>query len=288
MCCCCCITVTGVADKSSAGILKNSSSYHTSPNSRVSPERRSFSNNSDDTADQARPGMPPRELSEKEITQMNTEANAGAHRRSSSNPQRNSLGRRLSSPAHNGDHPQDGEQQRLKWDEANLYLNEGQMGGKMKIDEPKTPFAGRYDPGEDEDEIESINAQELAVDELDMKPRARKASGSRAKEGDIPDIDLGEPEMEPIARRESDTERRVHVDPDEMDHDGGSHGEHNEADMTSEEREKHHKFEEMRKKHYEMKNIKSLLGLVTPLSPIIGPDADGYSHPEELDRLDDE
>lgn len=220
--------------------------------------------------------MPPREMSEKEITQMNTEANAGAHRRTSSNNQRASIGRRNSSQADaptNGDHPQDGEQ-RLKWDEANLYLNEGQMGGKMKIDEPKTPFASRYDPAEDEDEIENINAQELAVDELDMKPRARKSSGSRAREGDIPDIDLGEPEMDPAARRESDSERRVHVDPDEMDHDGGSHGEHDESNMSHEEREKHHKFEEMRKKHYEMKNIKNLLGLVTPLSPIISPDTD--------------
>ncbi|USW51777.1 Putative protein phosphatase inhibitor 2 (IPP-2) [Septoria linicola] len=258
------------------GILKNSASYQqTSPDARVSPttERPSFSNN-DGAADGARPGMPPREMSEKEITQMNTEANAGGHRRSSSATQRASIGRRLSSQSEgitNGQSHADGEQQRLKWDEANLYLNEGQMGGKMKIDEPKTPYAGQYDPAEDDDEIETINAQELAVDELDMKPRARKASGSRAKEGDIPDIDLGEPEMDPATRRESDSERRVHVDPDEMDHDGAGHGEQSEADMTNEEREKHHKFEQMRKKHYEMKNIKNLLG-----------------HPEELDRLDDE
>ena len=30
--------------------------------------------------------------------------------------------------------------------------------------------------------------------------------------------------------------------------------------MTAEEREKHKKFEEMRRKHYEMKNVKNLLG----------------------------
>jgi protein phosphatase inhibitor 2 len=217
--------------------------------------------------------MPNRELSEKQITQMNTEANAGGHRRTSSN-QRNSIGRRLSSqPDTNGDSTQhvDGEQ-RLKWDEANLYLNEGQMGGKMKIDEPKTPFAKNYDPTEDEEEIETINAEDLAVDELEMKPRARKSSGSRARENDIPDIDLGEPELVPNKiRRESDGERRVHVD-EEMEDDGG-HGEQDTANMTHEEREKHQKFEEMRKKHYEMKNIKSLLGSVSissgPHAPLL-------------------
>ncbi|CAK1366330.1 hypothetical protein CB0940_09263 [Cercospora beticola] len=267
----------GSLPKRPKGILKNSSSYqYTSPDARTSPtseHRPSFSNN-DGAADGSRPAMPARELSEKEIVQMNTEANAGGHRRSSSSGQRAGLARRQSSQTDattNGHSHQDSDQQRLKWDEANLYLNEGQMGGKMKIDEPKTPYAGRYDPTEDEDEIETINAEELAVDELDMKPRARKASGSRAKERDIPDIDLGEPEMDPASRRESDSERRVHVDQDKVDNDEGNHGEQNEADMTHEEREKHQKFEQMRKKHYEMKNIKNLLG-----------------HPEELDRLDDE
>jgi len=33
-----------------------------------------------------------------------------------------------------------------------------------------------------------------------------------------------------------------------------------EGDMSTEELEKHKHFEEMRKKHYEMKNIKDLLG----------------------------
>lgn len=152
---------------------------------------------------------------------------------------------------------------RLKWDEANLYLNEGQMGGKMKIDEPKTPYAKNYDPAEDEEELENINAQELAVDELDMskqKPRERKASGSRSRDTEIPDIDLGEPEMDPLSRRESDGERRVQVDSDYVNQEGSRHGEEDVGNMTSAEQEKHKKFEEMRKKHYEMKNIKNLLG----------------------------
>jgi protein phosphatase inhibitor 2 len=171
----------------------------------------------------------------------------------------------------------DNDGQRLKWDEANLYLNEGQMGGKMKIDEPKTPFARNYDPAEDEEEISMINAQALAVDELDMNKSShqqqRKASGSRARESEIPGLDLGEPEMGgPTVTREvsdggSSSERHVHVasgdDAGENDGVGGGarHGEESAGGQLShEELEKHKKFEEMRKKHYEMKNIKSLLG----------------------------
>lgn len=204
--------------------------------------------------------MPDRELSEKEITQMNTEINAGgSHRRNSSNP-RGSMSRRQSSQsggADGGEHEESG--QRLKWDEANLYLNEGQMGGKMKIDEPKTPYAKQYEPEEDDEEIDNINAQEIAVDELDME-KGKPARKSR--EVDIPGLDLGEPEMDlDRGRRESDGEKRVLVNSDDMDVDGARHGE-DEEHMTSEEKEKHRAFEAMRKKHYEMKNIKNLLGSV--------------------------
>lgn len=201
---------------------------------------------------------------------MNTELNAGnGHRRNSSNV-RGSLSRRQSeqgagaAATTNGEHDENG--MRLKWDEANLYLNEGQMGGKMKITEPKTPYAKNYDPTEDEEEIANINAGELNVDELDMskaKPRGRKASGSRARDNEIPGLDLGEPEMDPLNRQDSEGERKVQVDSEYKDQDGNRHGEEDMADMTMAEREKHKKFEEMRKKHYEMKNIKDLLGSVS-------------------------
>lgn len=204
--------------------------------------------------------MPNRELSEKEITQMNTELNAGnGHRRNSSNP-RSSVSRRQSGQSNSGlDGEHDESGTRLKWDEANLYLNEGQMGGKMKINEPKTPYAKQYDPTEDDQDVNTINAEDLAVDELEMEKSKRP---KKAKEEDIPGLELGEPEMDPKGRRESDGDRKVTVDTDSMDVDGRSHGEETEADMTMEEREKHKKFEAMRKKHYEMKNIKGLLGYV--------------------------
>ncbi|QIX01774.1 hypothetical protein AMS68_007291 [Peltaster fructicola] len=241
------------ASRRPKGILKNSASYqHTSPDAGRSP-----------TSDvppaigthngqpEGRPG-PQRGMSEKEIVQMNTEINAGgSHRRNSSNP-RTSVSRRQSAQSNMADTNDDGGQ-RLKWDEANLYLNEGQMGGRMKIDEPKTPFAGHYDPTEDEEETSALNAQELNVDELDMHKSKQNGVPS-----EIPDLDIGEPEVEAKARRDSDGDKRVLVDSEFMDIDGGRHGE--DGPMTNEDREKHKRFEEMRKKHYEMKNVKELLG----------------------------
>lgn len=220
--------------------------------------------------------MPGRELSEKELVQMNTELNAGQHRRTSSNP-RGSVSRRQSNNSAAPEGLHDEQNMRLKWDEANLWSNEGQMGGKMKIYEPKTPYVGRYDADADVDAAEETSAlrpEELAVDELEMKgqhthpqPVAQGSSSSsrpKARESDIPGLDLGEPEMDPaLNRRESDGERRVMVESDgdgvgEQAHAG--HGEEREEDMSKEELAKHRRFEEMRKRHYEMKGLKGLLG----------------------------
>ncbi|KAM0723550.1 hypothetical protein Q7P37_000537 [Cladosporium fusiforme] len=257
------------------GILKNSNSFQqTSPDARISPthEHPPASAISDSpapsAADGERPGLPNRGMSEKEIVQLNTEINAGGasgHRRTSSNA-RNSLSRHHSSTSNSHEEPNP----RLKWDEANLYVNESQMGGRMKIDEPKTPYAKHYDPADDEAEISALNAQDLNVDELDMKP---KPSSSAKRESDIPGLDLGEPEMPPTTvqqRRDSDADRKVELDQESMNVDGGHHGE-GEGDMSSEELQKHRHFEEMRKKHYEMKNIKDLLG-----------------HPEDIEVDDDD
>lgn len=206
--------------------------------------------------------MPARELSEKELTLMNTEINAGSggHRRTSSNP-RGSFSRRQSGQSAAGEAMSDDQGMRLKWDEANLYLNEGQMGGKMKIDEPKTPYAKQYDPMEDEEDISRLNAQELAVDELEMD-KARQPQRRPARDSEIPGLDLGEPEVAADTARESDADNKVIVESNGMDVDGVGHGEKREEDMSASEWEKHKKFEEMRKKHYEMKDVKSLLGYV--------------------------
>lgn len=139
----------------------------------------------------------------------------------------------------------------------------------MKIDEPKTPYAKRYEPEEDEEEMRMLDAQDLMVDEFD-KVRSESASGggraSRStKEAEIPGLELGEPEESygvgigsgeggRISRSGSvKGEKQVVVDPE-------ADGEHVPKDHDGNVR--HKEFEEMRKKHYEMKDIKGLLGYV--------------------------
>ncbi|KAI4223644.1 MAG: hypothetical protein L6R36_005264 [Xanthoria steineri] len=259
------------------GILKNS--YRSSP-----PFSASVPNNPNPTATlpsnplytpQSVPTDPskPEALSEKEIVLQNTLQNAG-HRRNSSNP-RASISRRQSS--NTGDINPEG---RLKWDEANLYLAEQEKSATMKIDEPKTPYAKRYEPTEEEEaEMQMLDAEDLKVDELD-KVKSEKKNKTSLRDRDIPGLELGEPE-EPFAldgegsssggslsRSGSQKgEKQVVVDPTR---DGGHHGEEN-VGLSAEEREKHRRFEQRRKQHYEMKDVKDLLG-----------------HPEELEDLDED
>ncbi|KAK2060635.1 hypothetical protein LY76DRAFT_404151 [Colletotrichum caudatum] len=202
-------------------------------------------------------------LSEKELTLVNTQYNAG-HRRSSS-AARPSGSRRQSSrtPSHQGDDEQDLESsQRLKWDEANLYLTEQERTSTMKIDEPKTPYAKHYDPTEDPSDDE-----EMEGSNIEKKPRTARTGPS--VEDDIPLMSLGEPE-EAVPDSESSKEKAlkaVHVDDS-----ASAHGDDDElAGLSPEEREKHRRFEELRKKHYEMKDVAHLLG-----------------HPEELLEDEDE
>jgi len=129
----------------------------------------------------------------------------------------------------------------------------------MKIDEPKTPYAKHYDPAEDEEEVRAIDADEIMVDELEMeKARMGRSPGksAKAREDDIPGLSLGEPEEAVPEHEYDESGKKVHVAGEEH------------VGLSKEEQEKHRKFEEMRKKHYEMKNVASLLG-----------------HPEDLDAM---
>ena len=141
----------------------------------------------------------------------------------------------------------------------------------MKINEPKTPYAKRYDPTEDEDEMHALDAEELMVDELDAARELKRDKLGRTS--DIPGLELGEPaedlpeleegEQAPdgvkVKRSNSGREKQVVVDKGQG---GPGHGEDEEVGMSREEKEKHKKFEERRKKHYEMKDVKGLLGYV--------------------------
>lgn len=179
----------------------------------------------------------------------------------------------------------------------------------MKIDEPKTPFAPRYDPAEDEEEMQLaeaeeslIDAQDVVVDELDQ---SKKVPQRGISEDDIPELELGEAEESYSGPRNVDGgEQRIFRDRS-LSNDShkaekhvvvGSGAEH-ETDglMTPEEaQEKHRQFEQRRKKHYEMKNIKELLAYVDPFVfccigySAIWLNTNLDSHPENLDEMDEE
>ncbi|OQD88260.1 hypothetical protein PENANT_c004G03954 [Penicillium antarcticum] len=253
------------------GILKNSNSFTgqaPSPMTATSPPSVPIISEPEET---------------KELTLQNTLQNAG-RRRSSSTTGPGTNSRRQSAAS-----GIDENEPRLKWDEANLYLTEQERTAKMKIDEPKTPYAPHYDPAEDDEQIRLDEAQEslldaqgIVVDELELaKPSHRKG----VSEDDIPDFELGEPEENFQSGASSDdprvfrdrsmsmdshkSEKHVHVG-------GGANGADAPVDdpllSTEEAREKHRHFEEQRKKHYEMRNIKELL-----------------AHPEDMDEeMDDD
>ena len=203
------------------------------------------------------------QLTEKDIVLQNTLQNAGRRRSTSASARPGS--RRQSSAAEDSPDPAS---PRLKWDEANLYLTEQQKSSTMKINEPKTPYAKRYDPAEDEAEIQILDAEVLIVDELDgpikgsapSPPWVGKGKHHATREEDIPGLELGEPE-ESIARNSHTSPKQVIVIDDEETghHPNGENG----GSETPEEEAKHKKFAELRKKHYEMKEVKELLGYVS-------------------------
>lgn len=205
-------------------------------------------------------------LDDKELVIQNTLQNAG--KRHTPVPRHN-VSRRQSGAA--GNRPlevSDDPSPRLKWDEANLYLTEQQKSSTMKIDEPKTPYAGHYDPSQDEEEIKKIEAeeQEEAVRSgIHRTPSKSRVRYLKTKEDDIPGLELGEPEN-PFDNKPKDSPKQVVVQAEgyfpDMD------GEEIEGE---DEKEKHKRFEEMRKRHYEMRSVKELL-----------------AHPEDEALLEDE
>ena len=221
------------AYSSLAGILKNSDSHKAPPAAVVSPP--------------PQPQGRARSMSGKEITLANTQINAG-HRRSSSSAARGPGSRRSSTQDPDGLAESS---QRLKWDEANLYLTEQERTSTMKINEPKTPYAKHYDPSEDpsddEDNLEGAGAGRQTA----------RAGG----EDDIPGLSLGDPEEEipeedHAANAKSPSEKTVHVDDENIT----PSAEEEVVGLSPEEREKHRKFEAARKKHYEMHDVAHILG----------------------------
>lgn len=144
----------------------------------------------------------------------------------------------------------------------------------MKITEPKTPFAQSYDPLEDPSDDDEIMGEGLG-EPVTGDNYFKACSGNRGpgREENIPSLDLGGAEdslpVEELSPSKADGDHRhvaVHVD------DAGSIGDDDEmVGMSPEEREKHRRFEELRKRHYEMRNVVQLLG-----------------HPEVVEEDDDD
>ncbi|KAL8396873.1 hypothetical protein RB594_003825 [Gaeumannomyces avenae] len=214
------------------------------------------------------PESPP--MTDKELTIHNTQYNAG-HRRSSSAARPGAASRRQSSrtPSHQGEGDEEESNMRLKWDEANLYLTEQDRTSTMKIDEPKTPYAKHYDPTEDPSDDEDVDMGGSGSGSGSGSNAAKHRTGSVSDE--IPGLSLGEPEEavpDEFTREASPRQRAVHVDEPGSGHDNDDD---ELAGLSPEEREKHRRFNQLRKKHYEMKDVAQLLG-----------------HPEDLDDMDEE
>ncbi|KAG7192346.1 uncharacterized protein KQ657_001744 [Scheffersomyces spartinae] len=133
-----------------------------------------------------------------------------------------------------------GSDDHLKWDEINLYQTEQEKAATMKIDEPKTPYEGGFNPeGEyyrdDEDE----------------------AGGALAKGGleDIPAFELGDSEFD-----KNDTERYESLNGGEVIRSPELEEQQQQQQQESEERqltaeERHQLFEAKRKAHYHLKAL---------------------------------
>ena len=157
--------------------------------------------------------LTPDHLIERDIVLQNTLKNAGRRRSSSSNVRPATARRASQHYSETAVLEPEPISPRLKWDEANLYLTEQERTPKMKIDEPKTPFAKGYDPTEDEDELRMLDDE----------------SGNHRRhvtpDMNIPDLDLGEPSEHPapkLTRKESQSPKQVVVkeecEGDELNH----------------------------------------------------------------------
>lgn len=127
----------------------------------------------------------------------------------------------------------------LKWNEANLYLNEQEKSATMKIDEPKTPYEGGFNPNneyykEDDDEEEGDGLGEFSLGE-----------GA----ADIPLDDVAKRHLQSLNGGEI---IESNEQPEQEQEQPEGEDEQPEEEELSPE-EKHKLFEQKRKQHYHLK-----------------------------------
>lgn len=121
------------------------------------------------------------------------------------------------------------EGEHLKWDELNLYKTEQEKCATMRIDEPKTPYEGGFNPnGEYYRDDEDIPGFELGEGEFDADATQAPSSLNGGEIIRLPDADA-----------DADADAEVEDNEDSP------------PELSAEERHRH--FEEMRKEHYHMK-----------------------------------
>ncbi|KAI5292627.1 hypothetical protein KEM52_006189 [Ascosphaera acerosa] len=244
----------------------------------------------------------------KELTLQNTSRNAGKRRGSSLSRSAASATRRLSVPGgpaiaastsssaagpSGRDVDADGhgaaQTSHLTWDEANLILHEQNKVPRMKIDEPKTPFAPHYVPDEDEEMMLDGEIPSLDIGDAEMGSAGPATSSpwqshslDSAHTSDAAPAMLRSPSPQRVGRSQvrtrdehanggpgstSSRDRRLscsshgsekHVGVDPKDASPAHDAEH--EPQTEDEKRKHDMFEQKRKQHYEMSGIKGLLG----------------------------
>ena len=123
------------------------------------------------------------------------------------------------------------EEERLKWDERNLLINEMEKSATMKIDEPKTPYEGGFDPNNDYYRTDNENDNEHGHEhELEHEHEDDFALGEGVD--DANDVAVQTIEADTVSGDQGDSE-------DESQE---------EVEETAAER--HARFEAMRRAHY--------------------------------------